>query len=131
MEKPFIEDVRKLYEDGHYKNKKEYPSRPFFKEGHIFDEEKYVRWNKEERLRRIEEWEQKMKEYQEEQAHLDKLLENDVVRAIINEYGFNEKQALEIYHYAYNDYNEKHSHMNDVLYYIDEICDLFKKIQSL
>ena len=123
-----VDNIRQRYIDGYYKNQLEYPAIPRFKEGHIFDEEKSARWNREECERQIEEARQKRKKYNEESARMYNILRSDTIEAIMNEYGFNEKQAAKIYDYAYN---EKHSHMSDVFYYIDEICGLFKEIQKM
>lgn len=123
-----VEEVGTAYRNEHYSNKLEYPSARYFKENQIFDEEKSVKWNREERERRIEAANKKREEYNKEQVRLNKMLKEDIIAAILNEYDFNEKQAEKIYDYAYE---EKHSHMNDMFYFIVELADLFKELQKI
>lgn len=129
MEKLSIEDVQRKY------NNKEYESKLDYKEYHpstltdnqIIDEDKSVKWNREEVIRLNERGRTLKKEYRNEDYRLASLLGEDLIQALINDYDINEVQAKYVYDYVYTEY---HSCFNDVFSYLDDIMSLILKFNS-
>lgn len=123
-----LEDIRKDYNDGVYVSKLKYPTAKKFPEGYIFDEDKSVKWNKEEVQRRNQEIADQYSAYRAENARLNNNLGDDVMNALVAEYGFSREQVLKIWGYAYN---EKHSVMNDVFNFVTELADFYEEMVRL
>lgn len=124
----YVEDIKKRYEDGEYKGTMEYPKQRRYMEKTIFDENKSVKWNREEVARRNAERDQAFKEYREEESRQSARLTEDCIQALMFEYKFNRKQAEKIHEYTYR---EKHDSMNDFFIYLEEFADLCKEVAEL
>lgn len=124
----YLEDIKNDYANGEYKNKLEYPTKSKYKEGHIFDENQTVKWNRNMVVRQNELIENDKKVYYTETNRLNKKLHEDAVKAIMNESKFNKAQAEKIWEYAYA---EKHSYMNDVFNFVEELINLIEQIIRL
>lgn len=122
-----IMKIKNNWDNNEYKNKMDYPKNKY-KEGHIFDENQSVKWNKEEVIRHNELIDIKKKEYQAESNRLNSKLWNDVVEALMEDYNFNKAQAEKIWSFAYA---EKHSYMGDTFGYAEELADLVSDIIML
>lgn len=123
-----INNIKDSWNNGDYKNKMEYPDATKFKETHVFDEEKSVKWNKEKVIYENNLINESKRVYQEESNRLNRKLHDDAVNALIDEYSFNKAQAERIWSFAYS---EKHSHMNDVFYFVIELADLAEDLITL
>ena len=126
-----VEEVYRAYNEGEYKNPMEYPSRlnfPHFANSHIFDEDKSVKWNKEEVERRNAERQKALKEYQEESSRQHQRLHEDLTQAIMYDHNLTREQADVVYGYCYARY---HSTFSDVINNIGEIVELCEKFHNV
>ena len=123
--KQTIQEVYSRYRNDEYNNSDPYPSAAYYREGHIFDADKSVNWNKNEVQRRNIDLKSERNEWQKKQAELQKAMADDLVDAIIYEYHFTETQARKIYAYVYQEY---HSHASDVFNKLDDVCDFIKQL---
>lgn len=105
---------------------------PKFKEGHIFDEDKSVKWNREEVIRKNQEYEadtQKIKQVRKEA--IDEA-ERKLQKFLIEEYEYfnlSSKQIQKLYNYAYEEY---HSYgLSEILIHLDELVDLVSEVITL
>lgn len=123
-----LEDVRTDYNNGEYKNTMEYPNKSKYKEDYIFDENKTVKWNREMVIKENEFIDLYKRTYRDESNRLNNKLYEDAVESLMDEYGFNKKQAEKIWGYAYA---EKHSYMNDVFSFAEELADIIEEVIKL
>jgi hypothetical protein len=120
-----IYDIRDDYNNNEYENKFPYPSNVTIKVDHIFDENQTVKWNREKVLIENKKIIDQKLEYAKESTRLSSKLDDDMVKAIVQEYGFTENEARIIYSHAYS---EKHSCMSDVFLYTSTLSDLFNRL---
>jgi len=123
-----IDVIKSNWKSGAYKNKLPYPNKTKYKEWHVFDENKTVKWNKEEVVRQNVIIDEEKEQYQKESNYWQCQLNDDVIKALVNSYDFNKAQAEKIWNFAYN---EKHGNMNDVFYYVEEIADFIESVMQL
>lgn len=124
-----LQEVQDAYLNKEYENKMEYPYGKYMSQNTVIDEDKSVRWNREQVEKHNKEIDDAKKVYREESTRLQNKLAEDIIAAIQYDYSsINEEQARKIYGYAYQ---EKHSHFNDVFYFIEELCDLYKDLLEL
>ncbi|MDX5808386.1 hypothetical protein [Bacillus cereus group sp. BfR-BA-02730] len=123
-----IDEISNAFVNKFYEPLQEYPSHRKFSENHVFDEEKSVKWNREEVERQNEQVKQRKMEWNSEKSRLNAKLQNDCVQILKEDYGLNEAQAEKLYGYVYND---KHSCMHDFFIYLEEFAGVTKEILSL
>ena len=123
-----MQSIYNKYKNGGYSiNRGEYAT-DRVADGHIFDEDKSVRWNREQvelhNKHAEAEWSRMNSDIQAKNNELH----TDVIHYIMAEYGMNYKQAEALESYAYAD---KHSCMHDYFLYIDEFAGKVQMIMSL
>ncbi|KXY51220.1 hypothetical protein AT268_32515 [Bacillus cereus] len=123
-----IDEISNAFANDFYEPQQEYPSHIKFSEKHVFDEEKSVKWNREEVERQNEQVKQRKMKWNSEKSRLNAKLQNDCVQILKEDYGLNEAQAEKLYGYVYND---KHSCMHDFFIYLEEFAGVTKEILSL
>lgn len=123
-----IDDVRILWNKGHYNNALDYKKyhEPLYREMHTFDAAKSVEWNCEETARVNAQRRELREKYHDENTKCYDMFKNDLISAIIAE-GFNKAQATVIFEYVYQEY---HSSIYDVFIYLGEITDLIKRVNE-
>ena len=100
------------------------PKNRKYKTGDIFDEDKSVRWNREEVERRNKLHEEEVKRLNTEKNQLFIKWIDAVYDYIIQETGVKKGKAKNIYNYLYEEY---HSYgLLEVLAHLDNLLDLFK-----
>lgn len=118
-------DMEKLYEMAdEYTNFSCKPKNPKYKIGSVIDEEKSVRWNREEieRLNNIHI--EEAEELNRKKTLLRINFENAVIDYIISETKVSKDKAEKIYNYIYTEY---HSYsIRECLYHLDDLLELFK-----
>lgn len=119
--------VQEAYANKEYDVDLDFPRLNRYKEFHVFDEEKSVKWNREEVERQNTLIQEAKDNWWKEKGRLQKCFHEDMVEAIQNDYKFNEAQAKKIFEYVYKEY---HSNIGDVFMYVDEICDLFEDLMK-
>ena len=99
-----------------------------YPDDHIFDEEKSVRWNREELERNRE----AVKEYKNKISELNILYDSVIMRAIIKaieaDFDVNEEQAAIIYGKAYEDAHS--SGYIEVYYYAEDYAELYERLKE-
>lgn len=96
-----------------------------YKVGTIFDEEKSVKWNKEEVERLNKKHEDEVKELNREKNLLYVNLVNSIKKYIISETKVSEARADKIYNYLYAEY---HSYgLRECLCHLDDLLELFQE----
>ena len=83
--------IREKIENNSYKPTRTYPTVRKYSDNHIFDEDKSVKWNKEEVVRRNAELAAEMDAYRKEQSAKFREFENDVSEMLVTEYGIPNK----------------------------------------
>ena len=123
-----MNEVKQNITDGKYKTTcvpkfRRYPV------GYIFDETQSVVWNREEVIRRNEEYVQAKKLNREREHNMDVLFSSDLREALKTDYGFSSAQAEFIYQNAYEE-----GHANgyyEVLYEAEKLADLVTGFMKL
>ncbi|MED0951494.1 hypothetical protein P4T70_25900 [Bacillus mobilis] len=123
-----IDEISNAFVNKFYEPLQEYPSHRKFSEKHVFDEEKSVKWNREEVERQNEQLKQRKTEWNSEKGRLNAKLQNDCIQILKEDYNMNEAQAEKLYGYVYQ---EKHSYMNDFFIHLEEFAKVTKEILSL
>lgn len=119
--------IRQRIENGYYVNTKEYPKKTEnMRAGYITDEDKSVRWNKEQVDLANINYKKAQDEYNEEENRVENLFRQDIIDYLMNFYNLNEKAALVIFNKAYE---SGHSDgymciLNYVYDYIEFIADV-------
>lgn len=93
--------------------------------GHIIDEEKSVRWNREEVERRNEAIKEEKKRLLSEYDAEIMRVTDEFIKWIEVTYNLNEKEARIIYSRAYD---EHHSYWDDIYDAVDEYCEIYSKL---
>lgn len=99
----------------------------YFKPNHIFDEDKSVKWNKEEVERRNNNIYKQRQEDKKEKAKLYNDVEESIKKYIVQQINVTEEKAIKIYNFVFEDgiYND-----ND-FYRLDTLLDLFKDLKDI
>lgn len=112
-----------------YRSKVEYPTEKRVSESHVFNEEKSVKWNREEVERYNNAiYEQKMACHNSERAGYEEFT-SDITSYLFYAYGFNAAMASKIYSKAYD--RGHSSGYNNILEYVDEYADFAKDMIDL
>ena len=77
------------------------PKREYFPDGYIFDEEKSVRWNREEGTRRRQQYQDEIREYRKACGEMQIRFRHDIISFLKDEYHFNESESELIADKAY------------------------------
>ena len=117
-----IEELYKLA-DEYYKFSCK-PSIPKYRNACIFDENKSVRWNKEEVERRNSLHDEEAKRLRAEKNTMFNKLVFEVKLYIMEETKVKKAVADKIYSYLYNEYHSYGIH--EVLNHLDDLLDIFK-----
>lgn len=88
---------------------------PAFPHNHVFDEDKSVRWNREERERRAAARKQVENEYRQKETDCWQEAVNAIQTFILDEYDFSEKIAELVYEWAY--------HKGHAYGYLEVLCE--------
>lgn len=124
-----IEEIRDKYNNEEYDTKLPYIGfGKKYSEGHIFDEDKSVKWNKEKVIKENELIKKQRMAYEEDRGRLCGLLRDDCIRSLVKYNGLNEAQAEKLYYYVYNNH---HSSMNDFFVYLEEEASFIEELLSL
>lgn len=125
----YIDDISSKYRNGDYDNKMESPySLRKYREDYVFDEDQSVKWNREEVIRKNKKVQDKKDTYKAESSRLQNQLNDDIIKAIMFEYGFNEEQAQIINGHAYDKHHS--SGYYEILNCLNEICDIFQRFEK-
>lgn len=116
-----VQELNEALRNGYYDTV--YIRPKFLREDTIIDEEKSVRWNREEVERRNEEMKMRIKENRRERREKERQQNEDIVRVYANESGLTEEQVGKIYNYAYSQYHS--SGISEVIDGLDELINLF------
>lgn len=123
-----IDEISNAFVNNFYEPLQEYPGHRKFSEKHVFDDEKSVKWNREEVERQNEQLKQRKMEWDSEKSRLNAKLQNDCVQILKEDYGLNEAQAEKLYGHVFQ---EHHSYMHDFFIHLEEIAGVTKEILSL
>ena len=119
-----LENIIEKINNNEYQNKLTYPRKSeIMKDGYITDENKSVKWNKEQVIKNQKEYNNEMTLYQKENERLAKLFEEDVINYIKNEFNYNEKAAKFILSEAW-----ERGHSYGLQQVINEVTDLVEFI---
>lgn len=124
FENEIIEKIR----NNEYQSKEAYPERRGYREDHVFDENKSVKWNKEEVVRQNEKIKAQMDAYNKSKSEAQQEFKNDVESYILNNHNIKDNKdiAEEIYNKAYSDGHSGGLH--EILNYADEIASFAETI---
>lgn len=102
---------------------------PKYKEGDVIDEDKSVKWNREEVQRRIDARENEVKRLKREKSEITKLYEDGLKQAIAKDHEIKVKEVELLWAYFYR---EHHSCGVQTVYcYLDEfLCETYSKIKE-
>mgnify|MGYP003523047451 CR=1 FL=1 len=107
-----------------------YKARPkYVKEGFVFDENKSVKWNRNEVSRVNAEMKENYEAYKVEVEKMRAKEHNAIIQTFASEYNVSNEKVEAAYNYAYS---ESHSSgMYDVLITLEEVMDLYEKMNSM
>lgn len=110
--------------------KVEYMSRPkYVKEGFVFNEDKSVKWNRDEVERVNAELKEKYDAYRKTVAEAEDAERNAIIETFASEYNVSEAKVGAAYNYAYS---ESHSSgMYAVICTLEELMDLYAEMNSM
>lgn len=123
----YVHQVYDKVKKGDYQATMERPQGVVYRENHVFDEDKSVKWNREELVRKQEEQKKSRKDYQLHVSELMEQMENDYIEAIMYETSLNKQQAGYVFSHVRN---EKDSH-NSVYHGIETMVELVNKLEEL
>lgn len=124
-----LQSVLEDYRNDKYKNTMPSPyGLQRYSANHVFDEDKSVKWNKEQVVLKNKERTDKREEYRKESNKLENQLREDISNAIAEEYGFNKEQADIILGYAYEQHHS--SGYYEVINSLGELCDVFESFKN-
>ena len=101
---------------------------PKYKPGDIIDEDKSVKWNREEIERRINARIDEVKRLQTLRNKLDNLYEKTVIKILAKEYKISIKEASILWRYAYEDSHS--SGVTSVYNTFSELADMYEELRK-
>ena len=102
---------------------------PYPKLNDVLDEEKSVRWNREEVVRLRAEYEEKVKDMQREKNAFETAYEAQIIKLLAKAYSFTMEESRKIWSYAYG---KSHSYgIHNVRMTFEEIADLYDDLLRL
>lgn len=122
-----IQEIKEEYFNG-IRYKKSRPTKKYYTEDYIVDENLTVKENRELVNKLNEEYRKEKEQIRKENIDKLKLFAEDVVEYIVDEYKFTESQATSIEQKVYSDY---HDSMYDYFETIDEVCDWVREILDM
>lgn len=115
-----IEELNEAIRQGHYDVG--YVKSRYLREGTVIDENKSVKWNREEVERLNNEMKEKVEMNRKKRRDVERKQTEDIIRAYANDNGLTEEQVGKIYEHAYR---ESHSEGRyAVLDTLEELIDL-------
>jgi len=105
------------------------PSLKKYKEGHIFDENKSVKWNREEVIRQNNLFFEEFENLKKQEKKDWKELMNQLYSYLEKEYDLNHNQIEKLYSFAYEDAHSEG--IRNVLIVFDELADLYFDLKNL
>lgn len=118
--------------DGVYTNNLEYPSRSKFKKlrtDYVFDENLSVKKNREMVLKHNEEIESLYAKYETETNRINDIFYSDLIKALKNNYSFNDKICEKIFAKAYQDAHSEGKY--SIIQKVEEYADFIDEILNL
>lgn len=104
----------------------EYVKPKYLKENAVIDEDKSVKWNREEVKRLNAEMKAKVEQNRKDRRDMESKQIDDIIRVYANDSGYTEEQIGKIFNYAYS---ESHSSgIFEVLQTLDDLVDLMKDV---
>lgn len=100
------------------------PKNPKYKVGHVINENKSVKWNREEVERLNKKHEDEVKELNRQKNLLHTNLVNSIKEYIISETNVSKERAEKIYNYLYQEYCSYG--LKESLTHLDDLLELFK-----
>lgn len=122
--------IRMKIEHGDYENKTPRPSREAFPENHVFDEEKSVRWNREEVERRNRDRVAEIKAYHNMVTQYERLFHKDIVQYLLDNYHINDNQMIAEKIFEMAKETSDNGHLN-IFFGASEIADFVEKILTM
>ena len=118
-----LQIIRDKIKSGVYENKLEYPRKnETMKEGYVTDEDKSVKWNKEQVQFNIQDYHNKIDAYHKEGIRVYTLFEQDVINYIKKVYNFKEDAIKFLLGEAWE---EGHSDgLDSVIYKLEDLIEL-------
>ena len=117
------EKIIKQFNDVYFN---ESPRKKTYSLNHIFDEEKSVKWNREEVLRVNEEIKEHNSKIRELRFRALNEAENNILNYLANEYyTISRKKIAALYHHIYNEIFEDDYRIKDVIDEVEEILGIF------
>lgn len=110
--------------------KVEYMARPkYVKEDFVFNEDKSVKWNREEVERVNKSLKEDYEEYKKNVSDAEDAERKTIIKAFSNEYDISESKVEAAYNYAYS---ESHSSgIYNVTITLESVMDLYTKMNSM
>ena len=122
-----LHEIKCAYRDNQYSiNWSDYATTKV-PEGHIFDEEQSVRWNREQVKIHNAHVAEEYKRRSRDQRALDTKLRDDCIGVIMQEFHLTDDQACKVYDFCYDKW---HSDMDDFFDYLFDIGNLFAEIME-
>lgn len=115
-----VQELHEAMRNGYYDTV--YVRPKFLREDTVIDEEKSVRWNREEVERRNKEMKERVEENRRQRREKERQQYDDIIRVYANDSGLSEEQIGKIYNYAYSQYHS--SGMLEVIIEMDDLIDL-------
>jgi uncharacterized protein with von Willebrand factor type A (vWA) domain len=120
------EDIHECYLEIY--NKYKIPRRLHYLESHVFDEEKSVRWNREEVVRQNQLIEDAVATAVAERAAALDRLDEAVVKYIMEDTSLNEKLAKKVLEAAKNDHDDNWwDYIDDLAFYTESVISAWKE----
>lgn len=120
------EDIVRLHKEGVFTA--EYVPVSRYRENHVFDEDKSVKWNKEEAIRQNEANEVTVKEYHKKKDFLYNEMKELFIKVTMSDYNLTHEQARLIYERAWRDGHSEG--VSNVAYHLEELADLFVTVME-
>jgi len=120
--------IRQKIDNKEYAAKAAYPTIRKFSQGHIFDEDKSVKWNREEVERHNTEVAKQMEAYRKAVIQGENTFKEDVIAYLLDTYSINKAMAEKIFAKAYDDGHSggMHEVLNIAIDLVDFVVDIMK-----
>lgn len=122
-----LEELKNAIENGAYETS-QYVRKETLDKATVIDEDRTVKWNREEVVRLNKQSEDRSNEYVLERNRLSREMDSDIIKVFSTDSNLNEEQIAILYNYVYR---ELHSYgIHEVIQELDSMIDLFNEVNE-
>jgi hypothetical protein len=100
----------------------------YLKSNYVTDENKSVKWNKEQVAINNNAWKAYNDQSMKERVNIESMIDDAIVHNLMDDYGFSHDVASKVYNKAYSEW---HDDMNSVKYHLEDLAEFVAELLKI